>query len=140
MRSVLNGILAIAQVVAACFMAWKALSIWAGMPYPVMIVTTESMAPAFVPGDVLFISNHHRNVAIGDMPSNPDLTQLNLTKRDNNLIDDTLLYPDGQNYLARSQVLGLFGVTYPSWDGLSSSYRIPHAFGSSLSCYVGVLA
>lgn len=91
--------------------------------------------------------------------SNPDLTyvtckslpswstlisiyysQLNLTKRDNNLIDDTLLYPDGQNYLARSQVLGLFGVTYPSWDGLSSSYRIPHAFGSSLSCYVGVLA
>ncbi|KAJ5778836.1 hypothetical protein N7457_006556 [Penicillium paradoxum] len=129
MRSALNGVLAAAQVVATCFMAWKALTIWTGTPYPVMIVTTESMVPAFAPGDILFISNHHRNVAIGDLPvcwlpdrafpmvhrvvrvvyeeqSNPDLTQLILTKGDNNLIDDTLMYPEGQDYLSRSQILG----------------------------------
>lgn len=68
MRSALNGILAAAQVVATCFMTWKALSIWAGTPYPVMIVTTESMFPAFTPGDILLISNHHQNVHIGDLP------------------------------------------------------------------------
>lgn len=68
MRSALHGILAAAQVVATCFMAWKALSLWAGTPYPVMVVTTESMIPAFAPGDILFISNHHRNVEIGDLP------------------------------------------------------------------------
>ncbi|KAJ5355990.1 hypothetical protein N7517_010599 [Penicillium concentricum] len=129
MRSALNDILAVAQVIATCFMAWKALSLWAGTPYPVMIVTTESMFPAFAPGDILFISNHQRNVDIGDLPvcwlpdrafpmihrvlqvlyeeqSNPDLTQLILTKGDNNLIDDTLLYPEGQDYLSRSQILG----------------------------------
>ena len=68
MRSALKEILAVAQVVAICFMAWKALSLWTGTPYPVMIVTTESMVPAFAPGDILFISNHHRNVEIGDLP------------------------------------------------------------------------
>ncbi|KAJ5456897.1 hypothetical protein N7530_012171, partial [Penicillium desertorum] len=132
MRSALNGILTVAQVIATCFMGWKALSLWTGTPYPVMIVTTESMVPAFFPGDILFISNHHRNVEVGDLPvcwlphsafpmihrvlrvlyeekSNPDLTyysQLILTKGDNNLIDDTLMYPEGQDYLPRSQILG----------------------------------
>ncbi|KAL5003741.1 hypothetical protein BDV10DRAFT_198813 [Aspergillus recurvatus] len=134
-RFALNGFLAAAQVVATCFMAWKAFSLWAGTPYPVMVVTTESMLPAFAPGDVLFITNHHRDVAIGDLPvcwlpgrafpmvhrvhrvtygeqsnSNPDPDsthqQLILTKGDNNLIDDTFMYPDGQDFLSRSQVLG----------------------------------
>jgi hypothetical protein len=68
MRTALNGILAAAQVVATCFMAWKALSLWAGTPYPLMIVTTESMVPAFAPGDILLISNHHQNVDVGDLP------------------------------------------------------------------------
>jgi signal peptidase len=29
-----------------------------------------------------------------------------LTKGDNNLIDDRTMYPDGQDYLPRSQILG----------------------------------
>jgi signal peptidase len=68
MRSALKEILAVAQVIATCFMAWKALSIWVDTPYPVMIVTTESMLPAFAPGDILFISNHRQKVEIGDLP------------------------------------------------------------------------
>ncbi|KAL4991013.1 hypothetical protein BDW68DRAFT_153151 [Aspergillus falconensis] len=67
-QSALSGSLVAAQVVATCFMAWKALSLWAGTPYPVMVVTTESMLPAFAPGDVLFVTNHRQNVAIGDLP------------------------------------------------------------------------
>ncbi|KAI9375084.1 hypothetical protein BJX61DRAFT_540110 [Aspergillus egyptiacus] len=129
MRSAHDGMLAVCQIVAACFMAWKALVVWTGTPFPIMIVTTESMLPAFAPGDVLFISNHHREVAIGDLPvcwlpnrafpmihrvhrvmyedqANLDSIQLLLTKGDNNLLDDTLLYPEGQAYLTRSQVLG----------------------------------
>ncbi|OQD79782.1 hypothetical protein PENANT_c044G06847 [Penicillium antarcticum] len=129
MRSALNGTLTVAHVIATCFMGWKALSLWTGTPYPVMIVTTESMVPAFFPGDILFISNHPQNVELGDLPvswlphsafpmihrvlrvlyedkSDPDSTQLILTKGDNNLIDDTLMYPEGQDFLSRSQVLG----------------------------------
>ncbi|RDW86622.1 Signal peptidase complex catalytic subunit SEC11 [Aspergillus mulundensis] len=134
MRSALNAFLAAAQVVATCFMAWKALCLWTGTPYPIMIVTTESMLPAFAVGDVLLISNHDRSVEVGDLPvcwlpnrafpmvhrvhrvmyeeedrRNQDLAQpqqLILTKGDNNLIDDMLLYPDGQDYLTRNEVLG----------------------------------
>ncbi|CAG8909025.1 unnamed protein product [Penicillium egyptiacum] len=119
MRSALNGILTVARVIATSFMAWKALSLWTGTPYPVMIVTTESMVPAFFPGDILFISNHHRNAEIGDLPVCwlPDssfpmihrvlrVSQLILTKGDNNLIDDMLMYPEGQDFLPRSQILG----------------------------------
>lgn len=32
--------------------------------------------------------------------------QIILTKGDNNLIDDTVLYPEGQDYLLRSNILG----------------------------------
>ncbi|KAL4876706.1 hypothetical protein BJY04DRAFT_222881 [Aspergillus karnatakaensis] len=134
MRSAANGFLAAAQVVATCFMTWKALCLWTGTPYPIMIVTTESMLPAFAVGDVLLISNHDRKVEIGDLPvcwlpnrefpmvhrvhrvmypdeEGNDLGSLHpqqfiLTKGDNNLIDDMLLYPDGQDYLTRDEVLG----------------------------------
>jgi signal peptidase len=33
-------------------------------------------------------------------------SQLILTKGDNNLLDDSLLYPDGQDYLDRHQIIG----------------------------------
>jgi signal peptidase len=53
---------------ALFFMAWKALSLWADTPYPVMVVITDSMAPAFNPGDIMFIRNHHGEVKAGDLP------------------------------------------------------------------------
>lgn len=67
-RSFLKGILPLLQLISACYMAWKALSLLADTPFPIMVVTTESMAAAFRPGDVLLISNHHNHVAIGDLP------------------------------------------------------------------------
>lgn len=67
-RSFLNSILPLLQVVSACIMAWKALSLWTDTPFPIMVVITESMAPTFQPGDVLLISNHHNHVKAGDLP------------------------------------------------------------------------
>ncbi len=67
-RSILKGILPLLQVVSACIMAWKALSLWADTPFPIMVVITTSMAPAFQPGDVLLISNHRNPVKVGDLP------------------------------------------------------------------------
>lgn len=67
-RSFLTRILPPLQVVSACLMAWKALSVWADTPFPVMVVITESMAPAFRSGDVLLIANHGGPVQAGDLP------------------------------------------------------------------------
>ncbi|BCS29264.1 uncharacterized protein APUU_70834S [Aspergillus puulaauensis] len=129
MQSTLNAILGAAQLVASCFMAWKAISLCTGTPYPMMVVTTGSMLPAFAPGDVLFVSNHYRDAAIGDLPvcwlpgsaipmvhrvhrvtyvhnQNNLSQQLILTKGDNNPIDDTVMYPGSQGFLDRGQVLG----------------------------------
>jgi signal peptidase len=50
------------------FMAWKALCLLTGTTFPIMVVTTESMEPAFQPGDVLFIVNNDRPASIGDLP------------------------------------------------------------------------
>ncbi|XHG04994.1 hypothetical protein AWENTII_008246 [Aspergillus wentii] len=123
-RSLLNNTLVFCQIISVCFMTWKALTLWTNTPYPAMVVITESMAPAFRPGDILFMSNHDGNVAIGDLPvcwpsgrSYPmvhrvvrvlyqDTEQFILTKGDNNLVDDTMLYPDGQEYLHRNEIIG----------------------------------
>jgi signal peptidase I len=148
-RSALSGILTILQVVSACFMAWKVLSLWADTPYPAMVVITESMEPAFQRGDLIFISNdRQQKVGIGDLPvcwfperpfpmvhrviqvihqehKNPDLRyilsgdmlsvlyadteicrQLIVTKGDNNIIDDRVMYPNDQSYVYRHQIIG----------------------------------
>lgn len=49
-------------------MTWKALSLWSDTPFPLLIVITDSMAPAFQPGDILLISNHQGAVKVGDLP------------------------------------------------------------------------
>lgn len=68
-RSILNNILVLLQVISACFMTWKALSFWADTPHPIMVVTTESMVPAFRPGDIMFVTNRRDpDVRVGDLP------------------------------------------------------------------------
>ncbi|KGO41859.1 hypothetical protein PEX1_048660 [Penicillium expansum] len=68
MRSALDVLLTAAQVVATGFIVWRALSLWAGAPCPVIILTIESIVPACFPGDILSNSNHNRNFEIGDLP------------------------------------------------------------------------
>lgn len=102
-----------------------------------MIVISESMAPAFHRGDVVFLWNRERIIKVGDIPvcwfpsrSTPMVhraigthlyfggrvcrfangllrRQKVLTKGDNNAVEDTLLYPAGQNIVDRDEVVGV---------------------------------
>ncbi|KAK0737188.1 hypothetical protein B0T21DRAFT_287466 [Apiosordaria backusii] len=124
------SIISVLQTISACFMIWKGASILAGTPYPVVVVITNSMAPAFNPGDILFI--HHRpehggGVRVGDLPVilNPDRSYpfihrvvgvlhgdneeaMVLTKGDNNELNDSvgMMYPNGQEYISRREIVG----------------------------------
>lgn len=130
-------------------MTWKGTSLVLDTPFPIMVVTSESMEPAFQVGDVLLVANHQNRVGIGDLPvcwlperqfpmihrviqTVSDLEnrsvrydrirdrrlivprrQLILTKGDNNVIDDALLYPEGQDYLSRQEVVGFVRLYVP---------------------------
>jgi signal peptidase I len=49
-------------------MTWKALSVLTASPYPIMCIISESMAPAFHRGDILFLWNRHSHIHAGDIP------------------------------------------------------------------------
>lgn len=49
------------------FMAWKGLSVLSASPIPIVCVISESMAPAFHRGDILFLWNRSC-VHVGDIP------------------------------------------------------------------------
>ncbi|KAJ5975806.1 hypothetical protein N7481_009513 [Penicillium waksmanii] len=83
------------------------------------------MAPAFHRGDILFLSNRSSEVYAGDIPvvwfpGNPlpmvhralnvmidGNKQQILTKGDNNPVHDRSLYPPGQSFVARKEIVGL---------------------------------
>ncbi|KAH7322534.1 hypothetical protein B0I35DRAFT_425950 [Stachybotrys elegans] len=139
LRPALWSILPFLQVLSAFLMGYKALSLLTNTPNPLMIVTTGSMEPAFQIGDILLIVNHQRHaVEIGDIPvcqlsnrpfpmvhrvikvlhqeagAEPERhRQLILTKGDNNELDDTALYPDGQMFLHRHQIVGFVRGSIP---------------------------
>lgn len=68
LRPLLVETLSLLQVIAVIFMVWKGLSISFNTPFPMMIVTSESMEPAFQIGDLLLITNHQQLVLTGDLP------------------------------------------------------------------------
>ena len=50
------------------FMAWKGLSVLTASPTPVVVVVSESMAPAFHRGDLLLLWNRPSCVQVGEIP------------------------------------------------------------------------
>lgn len=69
MRSNLaSTILGILTPLSATFMAWKGLCVLTNSPVPVVCVISESMAPAFHRGDILFLWNRKPMVEAGDIP------------------------------------------------------------------------
>ncbi|KAK4201920.1 putative signal peptidase complex catalytic subunit SEC11C [Triangularia verruculosa] len=120
----------ILQVISACFMIWKAACLLSGTPYPLVVVITNSMAPAFDPGDILIVHRHPAHgggVMVGDLPVilNPERPYpfihrvvgvfyddneevLLLTKGDNNEVNDSvgMIYPYGQGYLSQCDIVG----------------------------------
>ena len=68
LRRLLVETLSLLQVIAVIFVVWKGLSISFNTPFPMMIVTSESMEPAFQIGDLLLITNRQQLVLTGDLP------------------------------------------------------------------------
>lgn len=53
---------------SSTLMAWKGLSVLTGSPVPIVCVISESMAPAFHRGDLVFLWNRTPAVRVGDIP------------------------------------------------------------------------
>jgi signal peptidase len=68
MRTRLADLLPTLLAVTGVFMAWRALSLITGSPHPIIVVISESMAPAFHRGDVCLLWNHGASINVGDIP------------------------------------------------------------------------
>lgn len=66
-RQTLAQLLNFCLVLSSAFMMWKALSLAADSPSPIVVVLSGSMEPAFQRGDILFLWNRNleMNVAGG---------------------------------------------------------------------------
>jgi signal peptidase len=62
--SSLGPLLAISNL----FIVWKCCCIITGSDIPIVVVISESMAPAFHRGDLLLLWNRDRTVRVGDVP------------------------------------------------------------------------
>lgn len=67
-RQLLHHALSILLAISHAYMAWKAFSLVTNSSSPVMVVISESMAPAFHRGDLLLLSNWNPHIHIGDIP------------------------------------------------------------------------
>lgn len=67
-RTLASDMLPILSVLSTTFMAWKTLSVLTNSPQPVMVVISESMAPAFHRGDIIFLWNRQHTIKVGDIP------------------------------------------------------------------------
>ncbi|KZF26457.1 putative signal peptidase complex catalytic subunit SEC11 [Xylona heveae TC161] len=131
-RRLLSGSLMVFLIPATAYMLWKAISLITDSSHPIVVVISESMEPAFKRGDILILWNRQSLVKVGDIPvcwlpgrSLPmvhraisvintsisyapvKVIQQILTKGDNNEVDDIALYPPGQNWIYRHQIVGL---------------------------------
>lgn len=68
LRAFLVFILVISTALSSPFMAWKGLCILTNSAVPIVCVISDSMAPAFQRGDILFLWNRTTNVQAGEIP------------------------------------------------------------------------
>jgi hypothetical protein len=61
-------LLPILSALCTSLMIWKGLSVLSASSVPIVSVISESMAPAFHRGDLLFLSNRSSHVQAGDIP------------------------------------------------------------------------
>lgn len=55
------------MVFSTAFMMWKFLALITNTSAPVMVVVSESMAPAFHRGDIIVLWNREPSIKIGDI-------------------------------------------------------------------------
>jgi hypothetical protein len=68
LRTTLTKAIPLLLTLCTPFMLWKALSVVTLSPVPVVCVISESMAPAFHRGDLLFLWNRPSCVEVGEVP------------------------------------------------------------------------
>ncbi|KAG8381512.1 hypothetical protein BUALT_Bualt06G0129500 [Buddleja alternifolia] len=123
--SIINEGFLIGMIVTSALIIWKGLIGVAGS-YSAIVVLSGSMEPGFKRGDILFLHMSKDPIRAGDIVVfNVDGRQIPivhrvikvhecqhtgevdvLTKGDNNLGDDRLLYAQGQLWLQRHHIMG----------------------------------
>lgn len=68
MRAALRGALSYLLAISTAFMLWKGLSLATNSSHSIMVVISESMAPAFHRGDLIFLWNRTEQISAGDIP------------------------------------------------------------------------
>ncbi|KAM0801674.1 microsomal signal peptidase 18 kDa subunit [Usnea florida] len=117
-------------LLTAPYIIWHFLCLTFHTSSPLVFVTSESMSPVYQRGDILFVSNRTPAIELGDvvvcwlegrklpfvhrviekhvLPARAAINQRYgfLTQGDNSPVDDDWLYPLGQHYLFRSDIIG----------------------------------
>ncbi|KAM3136143.1 hypothetical protein pb186bvf_011765 [Paramecium bursaria] len=133
-RKIWLQIVSLAIVVGSALSMWKSFQIGSFSESPIVVVLSGSMEPAYYRGDILFLTFFQKPIVVGDVivykikdqeipivhrvlqvqqRSNDPMDQLILTKGDNNHVDDRALYPKGQMWLQRSEVMGKIEAVLP---------------------------
>ncbi|KAJ3325688.1 Signal peptidase complex catalytic subunit S11A [Boothiomyces sp. JEL0866] len=125
-RQLAQQILNILMVVASALAAWKAAGVVLNVDSPIVVVLSESMTPAFVRGDLLFLALTSAPLKVGDItvykikghaiPIVHRILEIHeetetgkiklLTKGDYNSVDDRGLYNRGQVWIEPEDVIG----------------------------------
>ncbi|PKY09209.1 putative signal peptidase I [Aspergillus campestris IBT 28561] len=134
-RRIIGLCLRASLALAVPIMFWNALTIITGSTHPIIVVISESMSPTFNRGDILFLWNRQPWIQVGEIPVCwfkglplpmvhravrtvvlDTMRQGIMTKGDNNVVDDTLLYPAGKEFLGREEIIGVVKGSVP-WLG-----------------------
>lgn len=68
LKRITSILLPIALFIGLISSAWKVMCVITGSSHPVMVVSSESMEPAFYRGDIILLWNHQEEVNVGDIP------------------------------------------------------------------------
>lgn len=133
-RKLLMQIISIGVTVGSALMLWNVLKVISFVESPIVVVLTASMEPAFYRGDILFVYNRKQSIGPGDIPvfhiksetipivhrlmykqdmKYDDRKYYLLTKGDNNPVDDRGLYPRGQLWIHKHDLLGFIEAYCP---------------------------
>ncbi|PYH31317.1 uncharacterized protein BO87DRAFT_399745 [Aspergillus neoniger CBS 115656] len=116
--------LPILKILGASLMAWKIICVFAGTAYPLMIVSSESIEPSLHREDLIFLDIPviwfntrplpivHRAIQVieQEVKGVSQSEQLILTKGDNNTVNNTGIYSEGQHFVYREDIVGLISL------------------------------
>jgi signal peptidase len=64
----LTSFLSVINILIGFFMSWMTLRLLTDCAHPILVVSSESMEPTFIRGDIILLSNRAETVNVGDIP------------------------------------------------------------------------